>query len=594
MLDAIVILLVLLLAYVWSARGWWSSFLHMLCVLVAGALALAFWEPLAMLLLGQEQQPGFITEIAWGVSLGIPFAIWLVLLRVACDKLIPANIALDGVANLVGGGLCGLITSTVSVGMILLSVGYLRLAPDFLGYANVEYQKGSLVRKTALIFPADTLTAGFYKALSNSTLVPPDGESLGRWRPEFAIEGSLLRTNYDDGKSWQAVPPGSFEVTGRYTFAPSTPAELLNDSFEPRKLEFTAVDGTPVNVGQSQIEGYVVNFKTAARETSGRVLVGTSQVQLVVQTNDNDPYSTISVLPCAVVSQAQGDKPALGRWRFESEKLFIPSVGGRDDARMAFEFAVPKNARPIALYVKGLRVDVQALKPSSTFTSQAARDSAIKGGSILTGGGGASAGNIDWSKAPKVRLAAQSDDRIKVSNTFPLQVLLQKDLRKDLEIDDENRVIGGALSKFATNELRANQGLDRKLQIRQFYAGEDTVIVQVTVDKSNAEFGFLSSAMADVDTSKAPVLLDASGAAFSAIGYVYANTTERWIYFNPQSPITSLSDKELPTISRAQPNQQLVLLYRVTQNIKLRGFAIGDKVLAEFIPQLETGAAPRK
>jgi hypothetical protein len=130
--------------------------------------------------------------------------------------------------------------------------------------------------------------------------------------------------------------------------------------------------------------------------------------------------------------------------------------------------------------------------------------------------------------------------------------------------------------------------VDRKLQVRRFAASEDTAIVQVTFDGSNDQFGKLSSATADVDTAQPPLLLDQNGTPYSPVGYMYRDATETWFHFMPQAPIASVD--ELPSLSRSSPDRRLVLLYRVSKNVKVERFVIGNKVVAIFKPTVDTPA----
>jgi hypothetical protein len=78
MFDVIVIVMVIVIAYIWSARGFLSAFLHLLCVIAAGAIAFAVWEPMALWILGQQGgQDGYALNLSWGVALGAPFVIAL-------------------------------------------------------------------------------------------------------------------------------------------------------------------------------------------------------------------------------------------------------------------------------------------------------------------------------------------------------------------------------------------------------------------------------------------------------------------------------------------------------------------------------------
>ncbi len=45
MMNILSIGLVVLIAYVWMGRGFLSSFLNLVCVLIAGGIAFAVWEP---------------------------------------------------------------------------------------------------------------------------------------------------------------------------------------------------------------------------------------------------------------------------------------------------------------------------------------------------------------------------------------------------------------------------------------------------------------------------------------------------------------------------------------------------------------------
>src|SRR4026209_1796579 len=100
-LNIVIIALVLLITYWWANQGFFSSILHLLCTIVAGAIALAFWELVTtkFLLRGSN-----FDDYAWGVSLISLFVLTLAVLRVATNKLAPNNVQLPHWANLVGGG----------------------------------------------------------------------------------------------------------------------------------------------------------------------------------------------------------------------------------------------------------------------------------------------------------------------------------------------------------------------------------------------------------------------------------------------------------------------------------------------------------
>lgn len=588
MLSAIAIVLVVIIALAWLRFGFWNGFLHMICVLVAGALAFAFWEPVSLFFLGMDQQ--WLRDAAWGLGLALPFFVILLVIRLACDKIIPSNVHFDSVGNMIGGGVCGFVSGTISVGILVISAGNLRVETEFMGFQPVQYEQGSLVHRDSLLFPVDRITAGVYSTLSNGSFLPADGETMAKWRPDAALMGPLMRTNFEDGSSMNTIRADAFTVSGRYTYTDKDPKKLTTDAVDlidtgaPNRVHnMTYLDGSKPAGGT--VEGYIVDFKAGAKEKTGRIVVGPAQMQLLVQKDPSDPTSTMMIQPMAVISQASGDKANLGRWRYDAPKVFIASASGRNDAPMAFEFLVPQGAQPLGLYVKGTRVDVSEMK-GRKFESQAARDEAVRSGTIMAGGG-------DPSKLIKTRMREYNTTKsqepfINIAQAVPFRITLQKDNNKGLEYNDANEITGGGLGKFSANDLKSTQGMDPKLSLRRFYQPDDVVTVAVRMDKGNDVFGFLSDAASGVDPNKAPMLYDHNGTPYSALGYVYRVKSETWIYFNPQAPLKSQTDQELPQLSRSNPDQELYLIFRVSRNVKIQYFGLGDEILAEFKPQMQT------
>ena len=81
--NILVMAFVALIAYWWSNQGLFGSILHFLCVLCAGVLAFATWEPISRLLLGSL--PG-LAPYAWGIGLLLPFGFYLFLFLQALSQ----------------------------------------------------------------------------------------------------------------------------------------------------------------------------------------------------------------------------------------------------------------------------------------------------------------------------------------------------------------------------------------------------------------------------------------------------------------------------------------------------------------------------
>src|SRR5690349_9512498 len=129
MMMLLTVVIVGLSAYLWCMRGFFSALVHLVCVLVAGAVAFGVWEPLGYWLLSATDDRGtfsFISGVAWGLALALPFGITLAILRGVIDKILPANAQCDTTVDYVGGGVCGLLSGIIVAGIAVLSIGYLR------------------------------------------------------------------------------------------------------------------------------------------------------------------------------------------------------------------------------------------------------------------------------------------------------------------------------------------------------------------------------------------------------------------------------------------------------------------------------------
>ena len=102
LLNIIIIVLLLACVAMWATYGFFSAFLQLIIVIVAGTLAYAMWEPVSYMLLGR--MPAY----AHGIGLLAPFAILLIVIRTVFDKLCKKNVHMPRIADQIGGGACGL------------------------------------------------------------------------------------------------------------------------------------------------------------------------------------------------------------------------------------------------------------------------------------------------------------------------------------------------------------------------------------------------------------------------------------------------------------------------------------------------------
>lgn len=610
-MNIIAILVVLGVTYLWLIRGFFSAFIHLLCVIVAGAIAFAVWEPLAFWILGSTDPHGIFAGTAWGVALGLPFAITLIVLRIVVDLLIPANAVIASGPNYAGGAVCGLIAGLIASGFVVLSTGFMRVGSAVMGYQPIAYAaNGSLQRESKLWVPTDVLVSKLFGHMSKSVFGVD--KPLAIYYHDLPDAPHVLRMSFGDGANRITAKPGDFSVEARYAVGDGqTKLEDLLVDGPLRKLptipaqKVTDLEGDPYPQG-SRVEGFAVRFNAGAREkTEGKISIGGSQVKLLVGRRDpanaNNWLDLKTVYPIAAIGQAEASTPTPARFRFDARDVYLASVGGASEALFAFEFVVPPTVEPIALTVKGIRQqiadDPKLGKASITVKTALERDAMLnsRGGigdmgfGIGGGPGGATAGasdSLDTTGATKVEIrntpgGAPADIGMRVSSRLPYNYTLQKSTTGSLEIDDKNFIIDGQTTLEPSMAKR--QGIERPIRIESFATTPDTNIVQLEVSGRRASSLLGQSARA-AELVVPPLLRDTNGQTYEPIGYVYEDSTKVEIRYTPGSPIRSLS--QLPSLSTSRPDQNLILIFRVSKGVSIRQFVLGNKVITEYDPPL--------
>ncbi len=591
---AVVMVVILGLAYVWVTRGFLSSLLHMICVVLAGAVAFGVWETSAYFILGKTSNAA-LTGAAWAIALIVPFAVVTVLLRLAADAVVRNNAQAPGPIDYVGAGVCGLITGTITAGILVIGIGTTRVGSDFLGYQPLNYQSGSLARTGGLLLPVDRMVGAFYGHTSEAAF--STGEPLARYYPDPSHMGASLRMTDGEGKARNTAKPGDYSIAGSYIIGAGAGLpgnDLLKDQWNPATHNATNLKGDAYS-GPQKLLGVWIDPKASMKERGGDIIFGEGQVFLVAERRDTAGTVLERIIrhPVAIVSPAEpASEGKYGRWRYDA-KVFV-ALPGAAVSPMAFEFITPPDATPVAIFVKGVRENLDTLQPRE-FATTSARDTAIAGGSILPKG--ISSTPLDASQAQALGNGRGQTDRndlrddgIIVGSTFPLRMAIQKGTHGGLILDEDNNVIGGE-NKFSKEQM-VIRGMSKELRVNQFGLRKGTVMVQIEVSQTKPG-SLLGGAMAAAENVLPPVVVDERGTQYQAIGWVYRDRDLGYFRYTPDQPIRGLSelqDKGV-SISRSRPDQELVLLFEVTENVNLTSFGMGGKEILSFTPPLEVGRA---
>jgi hypothetical protein len=556
--------------------------LHAMCVFFAGAIAFAVWEPLSMILLGLSDMP-LVEGIAWGASLILPFVIMMIVFRVITDKVVKANIKSASAVDYAGGAVFGLISSGLTAGIVLIGIGYMRLPSTFLGYQPVYYTSdrsgaGSLVKNDKLWLPVDSITAMVYSSLSEGAM--SSSQSLKKWYPDLTLTGFASRINPGEGAARNAITSDAFKVMSSYTIgdangAGSSKSDVVGEH------SFVDINGkaiTPQMAGH--VAGYVVEFGPEAKEKGskgGQVVISNGQIRLLTEKSDG---STSTIFPIAAISESS-KQGQYGRWLFDSEDLFITSTGGKSRVPMGFEFFVPADETPVALFVKNIRIPVDSISATNEFATASAREKLVRSGELLTGQ--RVKREFDLSEAVKIVDRGTARFGETLGTVIPSQLVKQR----GMTINDDNEVTGGKAT-FSDEEIgRSNTPQTKALRVEKFAYGNTQRMVQVSVGSSEAG-GFLSEAANKAEVDEPFMLIDTEGNEYEAVGYIYQDTNTKLyeVRYTPGSTMSGMNEAGLPNISRSKEGQNLTLIFLVSLGVDIQYYTIGDVVQMEFDPPL--------
>ncbi|MHC4698722.1 MAG: CvpA family protein [Planctomycetota bacterium] len=140
-LKLIFLVLLLAIAIRQSTVGLFSGLIMTVLSVCCAAGALGTYEWVAVHWLTPFWKPSYACAIALAACFCIP----LIVLRVATDKLIRRSCLLPSLADRIGGGVCGLITAFVLVGVMAHAVQMVPFGPSIIGYSRVDVpsQQGS-------------------------------------------------------------------------------------------------------------------------------------------------------------------------------------------------------------------------------------------------------------------------------------------------------------------------------------------------------------------------------------------------------------------------------------------------------------------
>lgn len=514
--------LVLLIAYWWANEGLFSSLLHLICVITAGAFALSLWEPVTMALMSG----GSFDNYAWGIVLVGIFALTLVCLRLTCDKLVPSNLKFPTWANFAVGGPTGAAAGVLTIGICLIGSGFVQSTNEIMGYRGTgrdENSRGSITKVGgSLWLDVAQLTSKFYGVLSIGTLHPDiSGGPLQQFNPNIDELSTLIRDTFDGGKGQLSLAPDAANVTG------------------------IAISADGMIVIQ-------INFNTKARDFGGQVILASSQVRLIGEASGSSAPDIF--YPFAWKQEVKDAGEQI--FKFDDISHYATGIPGRTETGIKFAFDTKDTSFiPKFIQVRGMRFEL----PSKAPVPLNALEVSLYKGKQLTN---------DEILAARDPLGKDIQHLVESSSKIRKLRISTNGIPGTIEVDEDLYFVQGTLASQWTR-----QGVSSALSIKGIRADAGTAIVQLDVSPgSNAAFEDL---LPIVSPDSSVVFIDKSGRKYEPIGYIISDDDRFQLSLTPSTPIRYMSELPMHLLTSSK-SKSMKLIFQITEDVTLEEFRVGD------------------
>ncbi|MDG2053589.1 MAG: hypothetical protein P8J86_02680 [Phycisphaerales bacterium] len=413
--NVIIIGIVLLIGYWWANQGLLSSLLHLTCVIVAGAITIAVWEPITLAILSG----GWFDNYAWGAIFLACFAVFLGLARSISDQAVKANIFLPPWANMTFGFVCGALSGIITVGMIVIGTGFFQTADSIIypGWGRDRDARAIVEREPKPWLPVAKWTVDFYEYTSLGSLYPNiSGAPLARQYPSLDRQASLVRDSFGEGKGQLSLAPDGATVSDVFKLKPKAGGtsmefeslaqmgilKILIDQLKNtgaarsdiRILERIQADpqaapslmaqmspelqlmlsaasgsGTQRYLGKPRNDQstliVLISFGSDSIDFGEQLTLSQAQVRLICHERDGSASKTAEVIFPYGWGQSVTTAP-FANFIFDSQTYYVTSVPGREAASVAFSFIVPNDLQAKFIQIRGTRYNLDSFEDRQT------------------------------------------------------------------------------------------------------------------------------------------------------------------------------------------------------------------------------------
>jgi len=553
-----------LMAYWWGfVQGLFSSFVHLVAVIVAGALAFSLWEPTAHYFLNSGT---FATPGAWGLSLLSLFLIFLIVIRGTANKLVPKNMDFGSITNMVGGGCLGLLSGILTTGVTIIGLQLMPVSSVIGGYEPyVLDEEGKVTPNSGsiLLLKVDHVAARFYSMLSGTVFYA--GDPMAQYRPDMTTAAGTFRLGMDQDQNASLVAaPQSVEVTNLATHPTPVP-----------ELDPNLADAVGENAAEAGYQFVVVNVTATSEQGRGRgtydgdstLRLRPSQVQLI---SWNERAGRID-------TQLHALRAFVRTSDVTGEKLFRPILNPATvvnsvvpTEEIGCVFVVPLEQSPKFLLVRHLRLAIPDVDPQR-HTPEMVR---YEAGAYVTAFAGRDPTDDSASVPKTLEVALTNNVPKSFSSNYAPALKFEKVHKRNQIVSGQERIAPHRISPF-----------ENKVLVSQIYTPTHLAAVRVIIQEPQRElvFGNLFT-VTRAHLLQRVIVVDEHGGEWEPIGYIlhHANGAQE-ISFDPLNRIRAAEN--LPIKEMKDRRDKLYLYYQVKRGTRLAEFRVGttyQQTLADF------------
>jgi len=264
------VVLVLAIVFYQAVLGLYNALVMTLATIISASAAIAYFEWISPLITNYQPLVSFADAIA---LVGLFFVILLVL-RFLADGQLRSNVLLGAWTNRIGGGLFGLITGILCVGILTIGVQLLPFGASILGYK--PFDDSLRPQKGFGPFYPDIFTAGFVDLLSVGSMSSQPDKPFSRVHDNLPLEAFCWRNTA--GKNGRIdAPKGSMRVIGAF-----------NPRFDQSNIWLESIPANPLT-GARPTNVVIVRTSISqnAGDTDGWLRLPATHFRLITNTGES-------------------------------------------------------------------------------------------------------------------------------------------------------------------------------------------------------------------------------------------------------------------------------------------------------------------